>query len=293
MTTNVQLLFADGSSPILDPAVFYLRYEDALNEPFALTLRLTSPDPAIVPSSVVGGRVVVELVGEPWLQRIPGIVASFLQKTALSGSTVGASIYELVVRPPLWLLSQRFARRIHQDVTAVDVVLATLGELGGIADPPQNRCARVLPVADVAVQYDETDLNFVRRVLSEAHLVGFFDASADHAWTLADNVTTAAAPLPTPLVCRPPSGLVPTSPHVLALSTEDSGVDAGAAARGRAAPGLSGRAVLHGSGGGGDRHARAARSPQPGSHGLVLDQLRALRGIALPPLGSSARRSRQ
>jgi type VI secretion system secreted protein VgrG len=101
-------------------------------------------------------------------------------------------------------------------------VEATLAELGGVADAPQNRCGRVLPVADVVVQYDETDLHFIRRVLSEAHLVGFFDPSADHAWTLCDNVTSAAAPLPTPLVFRPPSGLVPSSPHVLALSTEDA-----------------------------------------------------------------------
>lgn len=221
MPVNVQLIFDDGTSPIADLSVFHLRYEDALNQPYALTLRFTSSDPAVVPSQVLGARVVVEMRGEPWLSKVPGIVASFHQKTALAGSSVGASIYELVVRPALWLLSRRTARRIHQNVTAIGAVEATLAELGGVAGAPASRCARTLETADVIVQYDETDLHFVRRVLAEAHLVAFFDPGAEHAWVLTDNLASAATPLPTPLVFRPPTGLIPSAPHVLSLSTAD------------------------------------------------------------------------
>ncbi len=221
MPTNAQLYFEDALEPIADVRVHRLEYLDALNQPFLLTLGLTSTDPSVDPAQVLGKRAVVDLEGEPWLARMAGTVVAFRQRTAVTGLTNGESAYEAVVRPPLWLLARRFGRRVHQNATALDVIAATLAALGGVAPAPVSRVGRSLPSREYTVQYDETDLAFVRRILAENHLVSFFDWGAGGAWTIVDALSSAAPVVPSPLVYRPPTGLVPSAPHALALTTND------------------------------------------------------------------------
>lgn len=221
MPTNVQLQFEDTSEPIAGVRVHRLEYIDSLNQPFSLTLGLTSSDPSVEPAQVLGKRVIVDLEGEPWLSRMGGIVVAFRQRTALTGLPNGESAYEAIVRPPLWLLARRFGRRVHQNVNALEVIAATLAALGGIAPAPVARVGRSLPTREYTAQYDETDLAFVRRLLAESHLVAFFDWAAGGAWTIVDALGSAASLVPSPLVYRPPTGLIPSAPHALALTTND------------------------------------------------------------------------
>lgn len=220
MPTHVQVRFEDGSELVTDLRVHRLEYVDGLNQPFLLTLGITSPNAHVDPKQVLGKHIVVTFEGEPWLHQVRGVVASFGQRTALMGHE-GLSTYEAVVRPPLWLLAKRFARRIHQNVNAVDVITATVAGLGGIVPPPVPKVARPLDTSEYTVQYDETDLGFVRRMLAENHLVSFFDATAGGTWTIADDLATAAPLLPIPLSYHPPSALIPKEPHVLALRSHD------------------------------------------------------------------------
>jgi len=219
--TNVHLRFDDASEPIADLRVHRLDYADALNQPFLLTLGLTSTDAAVDPKQVLGKQVVVELEGEPWLTQLKGIVVGFRQRTALANLPNGASAYEAFVRPPLWLLGKRFGRRVHQNATAVEAIGTTLAALGGIAPVPVSKVGRTLESPEYTAQYDETDLAFARRMLAENHLVSFFDWTADGAWTIADDLASAAPIVPTVLVYRPPTGLIPSAPHALTLSTSD------------------------------------------------------------------------
>lgn len=216
----MQVRFEDGSEPIADLRVHRLDHVDSLNQPFTLTLGITSIDTAVEPRQVLGKQVVVELVGEPCLSHLRGVVAGFRQRTALGGPE-GASKYEMVVRPPLWLLARRFGRRIHQDATAVEVIAIRLAALGGVAPARVLKVGRPLERREYTAQYDETDLAFVQRLLAENHLVAFFDWTAEGAWTIVDDLGSAAPAAPAPLVFRPPSGMVETMPHALSLATSD------------------------------------------------------------------------
>lgn len=205
-----------GSQPFADLRIHRAEYIDELNEPFSLRLGVLSTDPSVDPREVVGRDVTVRLEGEPWLPEIRGLVRSCRQRTALALARE-ASAYEIEIAPPLWLLTKRVARRIHQQATVAEIIARTLVAAG--APAPTARVGRALEAREYTVQYDETDLAFVRRLLSEHHLVGFFDHPNGSGWTLTDSIASASGLVPASLVYRSDTGLTPEGPHAMGLST--------------------------------------------------------------------------
>ncbi len=215
--TGVSLRFDDGGpQPFSTIRVHSAEYIDEINEPYSLTLGITSTDPSVDPREVVGRDVTVVFEGEPWLGEIRGLVGACRQRSAM-GLAGELSAYEVSVAPPLWLLARRFARRIHQNKAANDIITATLAAAG--AAPPMSRVGRTLAVPEYTAQYDETDLQFVRRLLSENHLVAFFDHTHGGVLTITDSIASAASVVPTPLVFRPETGLVSDAPHVVGIGS--------------------------------------------------------------------------
>jgi type VI secretion system secreted protein VgrG len=80
--------------------------------------------------------------------------------------------YRLRFSPRLRKLKRRRTRRIFQDLTTAQVVSAILGEHDVAL---RWQIARELPVRAYCVQYDETDYDFVARLLAEEGLFYFFD----------------------------------------------------------------------------------------------------------------------
>ncbi|AUX21777.1 uncharacterized protein SOCEGT47_022650 [Sorangium cellulosum] len=120
--------------------VHQLDYRDALNELFELTLEVTSPDPEVDLSSVVGEEIVVALGAEPFLRRVRGIVRRVRQ---LSAEPTGVSRYELAVVPPLWLATRCIDNRIFQHLTADDVCKGDVDGHGArLRLQEAGRCAR-------------------------------------------------------------------------------------------------------------------------------------------------------
>ena len=86
MTIHVQLGFDDASEPIAELRVHRFEYNAALNQPFLVTLGVTSTDSAVESKLVLGKQVHIVLEGEPWLRHLRGIVAGFCQRTAFGGA---------------------------------------------------------------------------------------------------------------------------------------------------------------------------------------------------------------
>ena len=98
------------------------------------------------------------------------------------------SIFQIYLVPSLWLLSLEQDCRIFQDMNAQDIVCRILQE-GGIDG---NEVRLALKDTDrmrgYCVQYRETDLNFISRLLEEEGIFYFFEHYQDkHVLVLADN----------------------------------------------------------------------------------------------------------
>ena len=76
--------------------------------------------------------------------------------------------YQLTLVPPLALLDLRRGVRIFQDVSVPEMVEQLLTEAGLSADTRSWRLRNDYPPRDYCVQYNETTLGFIERILAEA-----------------------------------------------------------------------------------------------------------------------------
>lgn len=159
---------------------------DAIGEGFAFTVGLTSTDFDIDPLKLVGTAVAVEVESAP--QRwIHGLVSEF----RLMRIDSERAHYELDLRPWLWLLSQSTDCRIFQGLSAVEIIEKVF------ADYPLAKVSLRLQgtykARDYCVQYDETDLDFVQRLMEHEGIGYFFEHAEDgHTLVLFDAMSKLA-----------------------------------------------------------------------------------------------------
>lgn len=122
----------------------------------------------------------------------PGVKRSFngiLAEAAWTGKNADdLSTYRLTLRPWLWMLSHTTKCRIFEDKSALDVVMEVLGEHSFAK--VEKRTTRSYPTLEYCVQYCESDLSFVCRLLEEYGISYFFVHSSDeHKMVLADSAS--------------------------------------------------------------------------------------------------------
>ncbi len=178
MAKNVK---AVARTPLGDAFTFTrLDGRDEISRCFLYTIAFVSKDTAVDPMTMLGQVVSVELEGEParWFS---GLVSEF----RLVRIHDGLARYEAVVRPWLWFLSNTMDCRIFQNMTVVEIVEDIFGKYG-IAKF-EKRLQGSYPQREYCVQYDESDLDFVQRLLEHEGIFYFFEhGDGEHRLILTD-----------------------------------------------------------------------------------------------------------
>ncbi len=164
---TTRLLTADGDEPVLATRRFEL--VERIDHPFEATAELLSDDLDLEVQALLGARAVVELDR-------PGVTARSIAGVVTRAEYVTTRNHQLMVRvviePSLALLRYSTRRRIFSDATLPEVLEAVAGPVfadhGGTWD--LSRAGTQLSPQDYVVQWDESDLDFVLRLLSEAGL---------------------------------------------------------------------------------------------------------------------------
>ncbi|MCO5093518.1 MAG: type VI secretion system tip protein VgrG [Bosea sp.] len=95
-------------------------------------------------------------------------------------------IYRFTLKPWLWLLSQRADCRIFKNKTALDIIKEIFGKEGSASF--DDRTSETLQPIDYCVQYRETDLDFVLRLMEQYGIYYYFQHSeGDHKLVLCDS----------------------------------------------------------------------------------------------------------
>jgi type VI secretion system secreted protein VgrG len=104
-------------------------------------------------------------------------VRGIVHAMALEGKHPGGRhAYRLSLAPKLWFLGKRVNSRIFQDKTVQEIVDVVLAEHGVAHD---WNLATKYPARQYCVQYQESDLHFVTRLLAEEGIFFSFDHPAD------------------------------------------------------------------------------------------------------------------
>lgn len=156
---------------------------EAISRPFRFTLELLSEDPAIDPASLLRESVTV-LVNLPdgTSRPLHGKIARFTQV----GTAAVLHGYQAEMVPWLWFLSLSRDCRIFQNRSVLEIVEEIF------ADYPEAdfsvECLNAYPPREYCVQYRESDLDFVSRILAEEGIFYFFEHSeSSHRLILADD----------------------------------------------------------------------------------------------------------
>lgn len=155
---------------------------EEISRPFTAKLELLSSEPTIRAEDVLGRRATIRIsLGSDEPRFIHGIISHF----AKDGRDHTFSRYQAQVVPWIWLLSYSRDNRIFQNQTAPQIVEALLYELG-FRDFRFDLTARY-PTLSYCVQYRESGLNFISRLLEEFGIHYYFEHTAQiHTLILSD-----------------------------------------------------------------------------------------------------------
>jgi type VI secretion system secreted protein VgrG len=150
-----------------------------------MAVTLLATDPNISADKLLGKPVTVSAVLRDETRReISGHVTRFAQ----SGSEGRYYVYEMTVRPWLWLLTRTADCRIFQDMTVPDIVKSVFED-----HPVANfefKLFRKYRKWNYCVQYRETDFNFVARLLEHEGIYWYFEHGKEkHKLILVDSAS--------------------------------------------------------------------------------------------------------
>lgn len=146
---------------------------ERLSKPFDIHVTVTyagSEDPTLFVKAVLGQPAWLHIEHDDAPRNMGGMIAD----VTVIGSNTQGTVYRLRLVPTLWRPSRRKNTRIFQDVDVLRIVELVLGEH---RVPLRLKMSRKYPSRQYCVQYGETDLAFIARLLAEEGIAYCFDHS--------------------------------------------------------------------------------------------------------------------
>jgi type VI secretion system secreted protein VgrG len=174
----------DLRGPGLPDDLLVIRYEarEAISRPFELEIELSTADPGFVASAVLRKSALLTLIDAEGGQRFFHGVIDRLDFDYLTGTRFH---FKLRLRPALSALAHRENCRIFQDQSIVDIVKTLFTESG--VDRVETQLVGTYDAREFVVQYRESELDFVHRLLEDEGIFYFFRHEAEgHTLVLAD-----------------------------------------------------------------------------------------------------------
>jgi type VI secretion system secreted protein VgrG len=174
---------------------------DEISAPFAFRVLFSTKALELEPEKVLGTEAVVTVLSDP-PRHFHGLVADF----GLADIRDDFAVFHITLRPWLWFLSLRHNNRIFQNMSVPDIIEKVF------ADYPEAKFTLNLKATyaprEYCVQYGESDLDFVQRLMEHEGIFYFFEhGDAEHRMILADaNTTMQPGPGTDTLVYEPARG---------------------------------------------------------------------------------------
>jgi type VI secretion system secreted protein VgrG len=147
---------------------------EEISAPYEVDLSLASTD-EIKFDDVIGKEALLTIVRDEADRYFNGIINEFTQ----SGAMGRFYLYQAKMVPSLWLLSLKQNCRIFQNKSVEDIVKEILEDGGIESDRYVFRLQRTCKPKEYCVQYRETDLSFISRLLEEEGIFYFLEHSKD------------------------------------------------------------------------------------------------------------------
>ncbi|MDU3896541.1 MAG: phage late control D family protein [Enterobacter sp.] len=175
-TLNRYLLYFPRSKNVISD-VHSFTGKEILSEPYRYTIRFTSPDQNIAINAVLNQRA-------EFILRAPNLEASWHGQTSwlpvrqINGtitqfsrlmSSGDEALYECVLEHELALLDQNYRSAVYMNMTVPELVTKLMKDSGHFDgyNIDFDQLSHSYPRREMIVQWKETDLRFIRRLLAE------------------------------------------------------------------------------------------------------------------------------
>ena len=156
--------------------------QEEISQCFSFQTTFVSDDIDLKSEDILGLGVTIKVESDRGERFFHGLVDSF----ALTEFGQERFEYVAVLRPWLWFLSKTSDNRIFQNMSVVDIVEEVFSAYPN-ADF-EKRLQESYPPREYCVQYNETDLNFISRLLEHEGIAWFFEyADGAHTMILTDD----------------------------------------------------------------------------------------------------------
>ncbi|MEJ8295434.1 type VI secretion system tip protein TssI/VgrG [Delftia tsuruhatensis] len=168
-----------------------LRGQENISQLFSLDVEMLSESESIDPKALLGKNATIEIETQGGGRRfIDGIVTRF----GMQGQDHRHYAYKARLSPWLWLATRKSDFRIFQNLNVPDIIEQVLGVYG---HPMQRKLTRAYRSWDYCVQYNESDCDFVSRLMEHEGIYYFFEhASGQHTLVLCDDIIASHGALP-------------------------------------------------------------------------------------------------
>ncbi|NKJ09417.1 type VI secretion system tip protein TssI/VgrG [Rhizobium sp. SG741] len=196
-TRNLRVVSPLGTDQLLPERV---TITEGVSSLFDIRLSVRAKREVIQPEDLIGRLVDISIEvqqsedgGDGVRRPFNGLVTSLQEGPPI---TRGLRSYSMILKPQMWLLSQRSDCRIWMDKTSIDIV-ETLFSEHGIPAPDLSGVVTTPPPQHYSVQWSETDLDYLTRRFEEDGLFYWFShENGSHRLHVADGANSWAGPSP-------------------------------------------------------------------------------------------------
>jgi len=171
------------TTPLADDTLFFSSMAgfDEVSRCFRFDLEMASEDLEIKADDLLGQPVTIKIGKEDGVRFFHACISEF----GLKEIRDGYAYYLAVLRPWLWFLSTTHDNRIFQNMSVIEIVEEVLNECSNVKF--EKRLQETYDPREYCVQYKESNLDFVQRLLEHEGVFYFFEyADGEHTMVLAD-----------------------------------------------------------------------------------------------------------
>lgn len=164
-----QFLFFCGDLDTTTFRVISFTGKDSISSPYNFSISIRSDRADITAEEVINKQATLFMYRDEEYYLYSGIVIEFLYQE----TTLDYSVYHITLVPKLCLLDYNFQSKIFQKMSVSDIVAEVLDE-AGLSDYYEFDLKGTYPERENVIQYQESDLNFISRLLEESGIWYFF-----------------------------------------------------------------------------------------------------------------------
>jgi type VI secretion system secreted protein VgrG len=180
---EADFFFEVGSYSSQDLKVIRFDGEEAISNPFQFRLELAMEETEPDFEAILGKPGLLTIEGSEGTRYVKGIVSKFEQ----AGEPTRLTQYKAELVPKIWLLSLRRQSRIFQEMSVPDIIKKVLTDAKLPSNEFQFKLKRSYSAREYCVQYRESDLAFISRLMEDEGIYYWFEhTKSGHTLIMAD-----------------------------------------------------------------------------------------------------------